>query len=119
MSDADNNRHTNIMTTNKTIVSPELFVDDHHGQYMGQIAWQQLAERYKSQAKKVLSAETIKSIENGPDDEWHCDAMDSFTNVTFKTPTGQKFYIQYAEGGMWVLSAYFLRSKEANDFFGI
>lgn len=104
--------------TKNTITEPQLFVDDHHGQYMGQIAWEQLAERYKKQAAKVLSAEDIKSIENGPEDEWHCEAMDNFTRIEFHTPTGQKFYIDYAEGGMWVLSASFLRSKAASEFFG-
>jgi len=85
---------------------------------MGQIAWQQLAERYKKQAIKKLSEEDIKSIELGPDDEWHCEAMDNFTNIEFKTPTGQKLWINYAEGGMWVLPACFLRTKAANEFFG-
>jgi hypothetical protein len=104
--------------TKNTITEPELFVDDHHGQYMGKIAWEQLAERYKVQAKIALSDEDIKCIEAGPDDEFHCDAMDNFTNVEFRTETGQKFFIQYAEGGMWVLSACFLRSKAASEFFG-
>ncbi len=106
------------MKTNKnTITSPELFVDDHHGQYMGQIAWQILADRYKKQAKKHLSEDTIKSLEIGPDDEFHFDACYNLTNVQFHTPTGQKFYINYAEGGMWILSACFLRSKAASEFF--
>jgi len=107
-----------MKTNRNTMTQPELFVDDHHGQYMGQIAWQQLADRYKKQAVKVLSAETIKSLENGPDDEWHMEACDSFTEVEFKTPSGQKFFINYAEGGIWVLPACFLRSKAVNDFFG-
>lgn len=106
------------MKNKHTITQPELFVDDHHGQYMGQIAWQQLAERYKKQAINTLSGEDIKSLENGPDDEFHFEACDNLTNVLFHTPTGQQFYIQYAEGGMWILSKYFLRSKQANEFFG-
>jgi len=107
------------MKKNKnTITEPQLFVDDHHGQYMGQIAWQQLAEFYKKQALKVLSAETVKSLEDGPEDEWHFDACDSLTNLEFKSPTGQKLFIQYAEGGIWILPACFLRSKAANEFFG-
>ena len=107
------------MRTNKnTITQPELFVDDHHGRYMGQIAWQQLADFYKQQALKVLSAETIASLEAGPQDEWHCDACDRLMDVEFKSATGQKLYLTYAEGGIWVISACFLRSKQAHEFFG-
>jgi hypothetical protein len=107
-----------MKTSKSTILSPELFVDNHHGQYMGQIAWQQLADFYKKQALKVLSAETVASLEAGPDDEWHFEACDNLTNVAFKSPTGQKLSIQYAEGGMWIIPACFYRSKEANEFFG-
>jgi hypothetical protein len=107
-----------MKTTKKTILQPELLVDDHHGQYMGQLAWQYLADRYKKQAAKVLSAETIKSLENGPEDEWHFEACDSLTNVEFKTETGQKVTIQNAEGGIWAIPACFMRSKAANNFFG-
>lgn len=89
----------------QTITEPELFVDDHHGQYMGQIAWQQLAERYKSQARKVLPKKTIEEIEKGPDAEWHFETCLSFTEVEFHTPTGQKFRIEYAEGAMWIIPA--------------
>ncbi len=106
------------MTNKHTITEPELFIDDNRGQYMGQEAWRCLAERYKKQAKKVLSAEDIESLEAGPENEWHFEACDNLTKVEFSTPTGQKFYIQYAEGGMWILSKYFLRSKQANEFFG-
>lgn len=106
------------MTNKNTIKEPELFVNDHHGIYMGQIAWQQLSERYKKQAKKVLSKDDISSLENGPDDEFYFEACDNLTNVEFHTPTGQRLFINYAEGGMWILSKYFLRSKQANEFFG-
>lgn len=101
------------------IKEPELFIDDHHGIYMGQSAWKHLAERYKKQAKKVLSKETIESLEVGPDDEWYYDACDSLTRVIFKTETGQKVNIDYAEGGMWVIPHCFLRTNAASDFFGI
>lgn len=103
---------------NAKITEPELFIDDHHGIYMGQLAWRHLAERYKKQARRKLSKETIESLEAGPDDEWHFDACDSFTNVEFKTETGQKFNIQYAEGGMWAIPFCFMRTNAANDFFG-
>jgi hypothetical protein len=97
---------------------PELFVDDHHGVYMGQIAWKQLASKFKKQARKALSKETIKSLEDGPESVWYCDACDEFTNIVFRLETGQKIQIQYADGGMWVIPFCFLRTKAANDFFG-
>jgi hypothetical protein len=99
------------------ITSPQLFVGDNEGQFMCQSAWDQLADRYKEQARKVLSPKVIAAIEAGPDDEFHCEACDNFTRVEFKTPTGQKFHIDYAEGGMWVFSAQFMRSKAAKEFF--
>lgn len=96
---------------------PELFVDDHHGVYMGQIAFNQLAPRYKDQAIKQMSSEDVQSLLNGPDDEFYFDGCDSLTNVVFKSETGQKMSIQYADGGMWLIPNCFLRTKQANEFF--
>ncbi len=105
------------MKTNKnTITEPQLFVDDHHGIYMGQIAWQQLADRYKKQAEKVLSNEDIADLQN-PDSENYCEVCDEFCNIIFKTETGQKLQIQYAEGGMWIIPACF-RGTKYDEFFG-
>ena len=106
------------MKTNKnTILQPELFVDDHHGIYMGQIAYQSLNDRYKKQVAKHLSKEDIEAIQD-VDNEWYNEAVDNFTQIEFKTETGQKFNIQFAEGGLWVIPFCFYRSKQANDFFG-
>lgn len=101
----------------KQITSPELFVDDHHGQYMGQLAWQYLADEYKEQARKVLSAEDIASLEAGPDDEFYFDACDALTRVTFMYE-GQEVGIQYAEGGMWIIPESFYGTPESEEFFG-
>jgi hypothetical protein len=112
---------TIIKTSNmakKKWTEPDLFVDDHHGIYMGQIAWQQLAERYKDQARKQLSAEDIKSIEAGPDDEWHFEAMTNLENMTFVTETGQKWELSYREGGIWAVPACY-RGKKREDFFSV
>ncbi len=97
-------------------VEPELFVDDHHGCYMGKLAWEYLADRYKMQAKKQLSQETINDLLD-VDNEFHYDACDSLTQVTFKTETGQKWNLQYAEGGIWAIPKCF-KGKKANEFFG-
>lgn len=106
-----------MKTTKNTIIEPSLFVDDHHGQYMGKIAFEQLADYYKNQAIKQMSKDDITSIQNN-EDEFYCEACDSLTNVTFKTPTGQKLSLHYAEGGIWMIPNCFLRSKKAQDFFG-
>ena len=106
-----------MKTSKNTITEPQLFVDDHHGVYMGQIAWQQLAERYKKQAIRQISSEDIASLNNGPDDEFYCDAWGNFEGIIFKTPTGQKLNICMADGGVWIIPACF-RGKKLNDFFG-
>lgn len=96
--------------------SPKLFVDDHHGKYMMQFAWEQLAERYKAQAKKVLSQDEIEDLTDC-EKEFHYDACDRLTQVTFKTPTGQKWNLQYSEGGIWAIP-YCFKGKKREDFFG-
>lgn len=101
----------------KKWTEPELMSDDHNGRYMGQHVWKTLAERYKIQARTKLSAEDIASLEAGPDDEFYDEACDNLTNVNFRTETGQKFTIQYAEGGMWAIPACF-RGEKAEKFFG-
>lgn len=106
------------MRTNKnTITEPQLWVDDHHGQYMGKIAYEQLNDRYKAQANKALSEEDIKSILD-TDCEFHHESVDNFTRIDFETETGQKFNLQFAEGGIWLIPFCFYRSKQANEFFG-
>jgi len=106
------------MKTWTKLTEPELFVDDHAGIYLGQTAFNQLAPRYKNQAIKQMSKDDIESISEGPDNEFYYDACDSFTQVVFKSPTGQKMNIQYAEGGLWLIPFCFLRTKQASEFFG-
>lgn len=106
-----------MKTSKNTIVEPELFVDDHHGQYMGELAYEYLNARYKAQVKKQLSDFDIEAIQD-TDSEFYYDAVNNFTNVVFKTNTGQKFNIQFAEGGLWIIPFCFMRSKKANEFFG-
>lgn len=96
---------------------PELWVNDSHGIYMGKIAYEQLNERYKKQANDCLNVDEIWAIEEMDDEEYN-DAVDKFTQIEFKTESGQKFNIQFAEGGLWVIPFCFYRSKQANEFFG-
>lgn len=104
------------MKTNKnTMRDPQLFVDDHHGIYMGQLAWNKLAIRYVQQALKVLGDDDIKSL-NDVEDEFHHETVDKLTRIQFKTPTGQKFTINFAEGGMWLIPNCFWKTKAAADW---
>lgn len=106
------------MKTNKnTILIPKLFVDNHHGIYMGQIAFNQLSDYFKNQAIKQMSADDVKSILAGNEDEFYCEACDNLTNVVFKTKTGQKLILQYCEGGIYIIPFCFLRSKQSKEFF--
>jgi hypothetical protein len=96
---------------------PTLLVDDHHGIYMGKIAYEILNERYKKQISKVASKEDIETLMN-VEDEWHHDVCDRIlANFTFTTETGQKFCLAYAEGGIWAIPNCF-RGKKLEEFFG-
>jgi len=99
-----------------TITEPILLVDDHHGIYMGQIAWEILADRYKKQAIAQGFDDEFQSDISNIENEFYCDACDKLTYITFKTPSGQKFWINYYDGGMWIISAYVMRSKQFTDF---
>jgi len=99
---------------------PELMVDDHHGVYMMQLWALTNKANNKTvwkQIEKTLDSESIESLLNGPDDENHFEACQDVENMTFKTETGQKFSIAYAEGGLWAIPFCF-RGKKADDFFG-
>lgn len=96
---------------------PELMADDHHGVYMMQLLAKELLPRYQKQIEKAIGPEAWQSVINGPDDEHHWDACDSVTNVTLTTPTGQKWSLQYAEGGIWAIPACFTRTKKFESFF--
>lgn len=97
---------------------PELLCNDAHGVYMMQLTFKDLLPTYQRQAKKAIGEDAINDILAGPDCEWHFEACDSLTNVTFKTPSGQKFSINYGEGGIWAIPNCFLRTKAAEEFFG-
>ena len=83
---------------------------------MGKFAWEVLADKYKKQAKKHLTEDTINDLSN-VDSEFYDDACDSLTQITFKTETGQQWNLQYAEGGIWAIPKCF-RGKKASEFFG-
>jgi hypothetical protein len=103
---------------NKKWNEPELMADDHHGQYMMQLLVKDgLKPFILNQIKKQVTPETWESLQD-VNNEWHFDACDTVTGLTLKTETGQKFSLQYAEGGLWAIPACFMRTKKANDFFG-
>lgn len=96
---------------------PELLVDDHHGIYMGKFAYEFLKERYKKQIEKHLSPDELFDLLN-PESEFYFDACNKLQDITFTTETGQKFYLQYAEGGIWLIPACFMRTKKYDEFIG-
>jgi len=99
---------------------PELMADDHHGVYMMQLLVSQNkadnTDLWK-QIQKQMSESDLSAILEGPDCEWHFEACDSLTSKTFKTKTGQKYSIQYAEGGLWAIPFCF-KGQKASEFFG-
>jgi len=98
---------------------PLLLVDDHHGVYCGQFAYQWLADYLKDQVNAKLSSEDIKAIEAGPDHEWHHEAVDNMTNLILTDRDGVDFYIMFAEGGVWCIPVSFLEDEEkSSQFFG-
>jgi len=100
-----------------TITEPILLVNDANGIYMGKFAWESLADRYRYQAIAQGFNEEFQSDISDIESEFYCDACDKLTSITFKTPSGQKFWINYFDGGMWIISAYVMRSKQFTDFF--
>ncbi len=101
----------------KKFTEPELFIDDHHGIYMGKFAYEALAPTYKAQVATHMSAGAIKSLQDTYD-EFYDESCNELTEITFVTETGQKWSLQYAEGGIWAIPACFMRSKKASEFFG-
>ena len=99
---------------------PELMVDDHHGVYMMQLFVKQQKTDNTSTWKQIVkscSEWTVNKILAGPDDESHFEACDNLTQKTFKTQTGQKFRIEYCEGGLWAIPFCF-KGKKADEFYG-
>ena len=95
--------------------TPELLCDDHHGQYMMQLLVKELQPRYQKQIRKQIGGEQFESLKD-VEDEFHMDACDAVTNCTLTTPTGQKFVIQYAEGGLWAIPYCYMRTKEYEEW---
>lgn len=108
-----------MKTTKNTMLEPELLADDHHGQYMMQLLITGgLTPFVLRQIKRKVSPETWESLQD-VNNEWHCEGCDTVTNLTLKTESGQKFTIQYGEGGIWAVPACFARSeRKMNEFFG-
>lgn len=103
------------MKTPTKIKTPILLVDDHHGIYSGKFAYEYLDQYYKDQINKHLSLEDIKSILDGPDNEWYHEAVDNMTNITLKTRSGQKLYMNFYEGGIWLIPACYMQTREYKE----
>ena len=95
---------------------PTLLVDDHHGIYMGKLAYEYLSDRHKKQAQKHLSDADIEALQD-TENEWYWEACDALCSIVFRTKTGAKFTLAYAEGGIWAIPAC-LRGRKLEEFFG-
>jgi len=94
---------------------PELLTDSHHGIYCPQLTVKALAPIYQEQIK-AKHFESFEAVCNGPDSEWYWGSWEDILNMTFVTPTGQKWSI-YQNEDVWAVPACFARSKAANEFF--
>ena len=103
----------------RKFTEPQLLVDDHHGVYMMQLLiqqWKAENNRYWKQIARGLDDDLLQALLS-VDNEWHNDACCSINSMTFKTPTGQKFEIAYAEGGIWAIP-YCFKGKKLEEFLG-
>jgi hypothetical protein len=100
--------------------TPDLLVDDHHGVYMMHLlvkGEKQHRGRIYHELQKNLNPFALRSLLAGPDDEGYWEACDRVTQLTFTTPTGQKYVIDYVEGGLWAIPFCF-RGKAREAFYG-
>jgi len=97
---------------------PELLADDNHGVYCSQLAYKDLLPYLKQQIKDKIGEESVKVIEEGPDCEWHWDAVNDMEGVELTTEEGVKFYIQSMEGGVWAVPVSYMDTEEYEQWCG-
>lgn len=72
----------------------ELLVDDHHGQYVGQV----FAETIKRELFPDVSADDWQILESGPDHESYFDVSNDIDSWTTEDGLG----IMWQDGALWV-----------------
>ena len=99
---------------------PDLLVDERHGVYMMHL----LVKGEKShrgriyhELEKNLNTFLLRAILQGPEHENYWEACDRVTQLTFTRPSGQRFIIDYVNGGLWAIPHCF-RGKAREDFYG-
>jgi hypothetical protein len=100
--------------------TPDLLVDDHHGVYMMHLlvkGERQFRGRIYHELQKNLNPFILRAILQGPDHEDYFEACDRITQLTFTRPSGQRFVIDYVEGGLWAIPNCF-RGKAREAFYG-
>jgi hypothetical protein len=100
----------------KRWTEPQLLVSSSAGIYSMKECWNSLSKRYKRQALKRIGAENVKSLEEGPDNEFHWDAAMALEGVVFETPTGQRFSIVRNED-TWAVPFCFMRKMIYESWF--
>lgn len=73
----------------------ELLVDDHHGQYIGQV----FAETIKRELFNSISAEDWAALESGPDHESYQDVCAELDQHS----TENGISLWWSEGGLWAV----------------
>jgi len=96
---------------------PELLVDDHHGVYCGQFAYQWLLPYLQQQIKDKIGEKNVASIDAGPEDEFYWEAVDRMEDVKLTDENGVEFYIMFREGGVWVVPVSYMDTPEYVEWF--
>ena len=100
--------------------TPDLLVSDNQGVYMMHILVQgekDFRGRIYHELQKNLSPFKLRALLAGPDHELYWEACDRVTQLTFTRPSGQKFIIDYVEGGLWAIPHCF-RGRAREAFYG-
>lgn len=100
-----------MKTNSSTILEPILMVDSHHGIY----SWQIFVSQLNSYLHSQIKADLITDL-SSPDNEFYCDAADEVSQMTFKTPSGQKLFIHEYEGDIYLVPACYARTKAGKEF---
>ena len=88
----------------------ELLVDDHHGQYIGQV----FAETIKRDLFPTITAEDWAILETGPDHELYSEV--SCELEQHETEDGVSLY--WHEGALWAVNWSHIGNAEEQDDFG-
>ena len=88
----------------------ELLVDDHHGQYIGQV----FAETIKRELFPTITAEDWAILETGPDHELYNEVSCELD----RHETAEGIALMWQEGALWAVDWSHIGNAEDQDDFG-